>query len=834
MNSLRKKISSLTIQSILLASSATIVVVFMVVGAILDTFMSMTDQRAQRLVREIEMNAKSNEEHISRLINETMLSKARNLVEHDVSTLRQPFLENSVSFIRNFVIESYRLDKDLLQVSFFSIEGEAIKAWQIASRQFSSGTDPRARYDGEQAAWIIPQMQGPTVTIPDPAVPDLIQNERYSVREIIFQGEGASGQRQSIRALEALAPIFDQSSGSFAEIRARGEAIGFIRYVISLEKMDAIIALQQADLGKDLLETQRENEQAKAAIESMGRWYTFLAFFIILSTTALVLFYAIRNSRKKAALISEPVGQLTAMARIISQGNYDEPVQLNSDDEIGVLAETFEEMRRKIRDFTNNLQDLVDQRTADLNQVLKQITFEKAKIQEIMDNIELGIVTIDENLGIDSQYSRHMEQLFQADKLDRASFENLVIAPMQLDDNCKNIIVETLKMGMGQTCFSFMANASHLPSRADFAIGFQKEPRTFSLDWKPMIQDDTVARIMVVIKDITLELAMQRQIAAVKAQNHELTQIVLEVIRAPRERVAAFLRKFQESMAHIQLHLQSDQLNSVLIDLHTFKGAARTLRLDQVAGRVHQVESEIKQGKDRSSNENLEEKFKEFVQWFHSYFELACKILGLDADANVSQHENFTDTNLFAFMTHCLPLLKEHAGQAQLRLGRLVIDDQILQWPQSILEKIKDVLIHALNNSIDHGYVLPIKSGKEKRDIHIEIRSFIENQQLKIEVSDFGFGPDIDRIRLCIREKGLPAHLEDTPLAALFVEGFSTSSEATMTSGRGVGLSFMHRFVKDLSGTIELQSGRNGVGMQLAIAIPYAAFGEKGFLERAG
>ncbi|MDQ3235282.1 MAG: HAMP domain-containing protein [Pseudobdellovibrionaceae bacterium] len=799
MNSLKKKIAGLSIQGILLVSSITLLVAMMVVNRLLNSFMDMTDDRAQKLVHEMTANSKTNEEQVAQLIQETTLSKMKSIVEHDVPTLRTPFLENSASFIRRFIVDSYHLDPELLHVSFFSVQKGEIKAWQMASRQFPKGCDPRTRYDQANQSWIVPRPDGPDLVVPDPSMARLIDAEGYFVQEIFIDKE---------RALEAIAPIYDKDSADLASLKQDGEAIGYIRYVISLDRMDRVIAAEHEKAERALQKTIAANTEAKRAIAAMGRRFEVFGLLIILASSCCVLLFSIRHSRRKAELLAQPVRQLRDAAHVISQGDYEQPVTVKSDDEIGELAEAFEIMRKKIRAFTSNLQGLVDERT-------RQITFEKAKMQEILDNIELGIVTIDASLTIDAQYSPYMDKLFatKSQSLAGATLQDVVLNPLRLDNDHKDRIVESLKISIGQEDLSYMANASHLPRRGQFQVARDQEARTFSIDWNPIMQDDQVSRVMLVIKDLTAELEMQRQVAAAREQNDRLMQTVSEVLRSPRERVFPFLRKARESMQLLKNHIAHQDFETALIDLHTMKGAARTLRLDSLASQVHEVETMVKHG----DSEGLQS----FEIWLQHYLDVVQKAFGFDSNAPTA---TIGDASLFQLVAQSIPVLLEHAAQSRLRVQRISIDDEILAWPPYFIETLRAILIHALNNAIDHGYALPIRAGRPHRDVEINLSARVVGDNIQVMIEDHGFGLDLDKIRQRVRERGLPRHFEEHPAEALLQDGFSTAQEVSITSGRGVGLSSIAKYVQEFGGHMAIRNVAQGSGTQLEIAIPMSRF----------
>ncbi len=129
-----------------------------------------------------------------------------------------------------------------------------------------------------------------------------------------------------------------------------------------------------------------------------------------------------------------------------------------------------------------------------------------------------------------------------------------------------------------------------------------------------------------------------------------------------------------------------------------------------------------------------------------------------------------------------------------------------------IFERIFDSILHILRNAIAHGIETPEirkKAGKpEEGSIQLDTRR--EGNAIIIEVSDDGIGIDFEVIRATALQKGLIAAndplTEEDLLHILFMSGFSTSKEADMTSGRGVGLDVVKETLSVINGSIEIST----------------------------
>ena len=139
---------------------------------------------------------------------------------------------------------------------------------------------------------------------------------------------------------------------------------------------------------------------------------------------------------------------------------------------------------------------------------------------------------------------------------------------------------------------------------------------------------------------------------------------------------------------------------------------------------------------------------------------------------------------------------------------------------------IKEVLMQLVRNSMTHGIEKPeerLARGKEEEGC-ITLTIDMVKDRIEIKLSDDGNGLDFDAIRKKAVELSLvgdEAELQDksSVLKILFAPGFSTTEKAGMHSGRGVGLNLVKERVKELKGTIKLQS-EDGKGTVFIISIP--------------
>jgi two-component system chemotaxis sensor kinase CheA len=177
-----------------------------------------------------------------------------------------------------------------------------------------------------------------------------------------------------------------------------------------------------------------------------------------------------------------------------------------------------------------------------------------------------------------------------------------------------------------------------------------------------------------------------------------------------------------------------------------------------------------------------------------------------------------------SFVFSRLPRLTRDLAE---RLGK-DIELQLLgedtELDKSVIEKIADPLTHLVRNAIDHGIELPEErrnAGKPATGL-LTVRAAHQGSSIVIKVTDDGAGLNRERILAKARELGLDGGdtwADEEVWQLIFTPGFSTASEVTAVSGRGVGMDVVWQNVHLLGGKIEIDS-IPGAGTSMTIRLP--------------
>jgi two-component system chemotaxis sensor kinase CheA len=169
----------------------------------------------------------------------------------------------------------------------------------------------------------------------------------------------------------------------------------------------------------------------------------------------------------------------------------------------------------------------------------------------------------------------------------------------------------------------------------------------------------------------------------------------------------------------------------------------------------------------------------------------------------------------------------------------LIMEGEETELDKTVIEQLNDPLVHLIRNAIDHGVEAPadrIASGKAPAG-QITLAAQHAGTEVHISIIDDGRGLNRERIRARAIERGLvPADvaLSDSDLfQVVLLPGFSTATEVTNLSGRGVGMDVVKRTIEALRGKIELSSAPNR-GAKITLRLPLTLAIIDGLLVRVG
>jgi len=285
-----------------------------------------------------------------------------------------------------------------------------------------------------------------------------------------------------------------------------------------------------------------------------------------------------------------------------------------------------------------------------------------------------------------------------------------------------------------------------------------------------------------------------------------------------RKRVAEEVKRGPVQASGKPLAAQSDSPNEP--QKNETPGAGRTLRAD--IGKLDQMlnltgEIVVAQGRLRNMLEQLGvEERGELLEVHHEV-----ERLYMDLQREVMSIRMVPIDPIFRQLRRSVRDISASHGKA----ARLETTGGDVELDTTVLEHLRDPLLHMVRNALDHGIEKPEvreSRGKDRCGL-LKLSAFHSSGRIIIRLSDDGAGFNRAKIQEKARQMGLLAENEQLVNQELheliFEAGFSTAQTVTDLSGRGVGLDVVKRNIQALRGSVDVSS-EEGVGTVFTIRLP--------------
>ncbi len=198
------------------------------------------------------------------------------------------------------------------------------------------------------------------------------------------------------------------------------------------------------------------------------------------------------------------------------------------------------------------------------------------------------------------------------------------------------------------------------------------------------------------------------------------------------------------------------------------------------------------------------------------------------ARINTELQEKLMRTRMVPF-SRLVPRLRRIVRQASGEVGKRVSFEVLNpegELDRTLLERVVAPLEHMLRNAVDHGVETPEErreAGKdESGQVWLELTR--EGGEVMLVLRDDGKGIDTDKVREKAIERGLMdpnAQLTDQEIQQfIFDAGFSTAGAVTQLSGRGVGMDVVASEIKQMGGSVSIDSIK-GQGTRFVVRLPF-------------
>lgn len=481
----------------------------------------------------------------------------------------------------------------------------------------------------------------------------------------------------------------------------------------------------------------------------------------------------------------------------------------NIGQQVGILLRNMllvlevQESNRKLEGLNVTLEQKVEERTSELTQRGRDMRL-------VLDNVAQGFLTVDTKGYLAQERSAIVDRWFgpyegeitfadYARSIDREFGERFELA------------FEAYTDGFLPTDLCL----DQLPT------DFRSKTRDFRCSYSPLEEAEQQHGLLIVISDVTEQLVGAEK----DAEQRDVMALVHGLMR-DRSGYLVLLEEAGRIIEEVK-HPGTD-LTGVKRLLHTLKGNAGVLNLQVLAELCHRAEDELEEtqavafdgslGKVRSHWQTL-------IQTLHALLgERQSGMLEIEAAEIERLYDQARGGAPIGALMEALVYLRlepveralgrlaKYARELCQRLGKgnvmVDIDAHRVRLDPKRWSPLWTDVVHLVRNAVDHGFETTgerCQAGKPARP-SLRLDTTVANGRFNLQISDDGRGIDWAEVRRIAAQRGLPCESQRDLTAALFAPAFSTRDNVTTTSGRGMGLSAVAERVREMGGTITLDS----------------------------
>lgn len=509
-----------------------------------------------------------------------------------------------------------------------------------------------------------------------------------------------------------------------------------------------------------------------------------------------------------ASRLVRPIRALSAGAKRVGGGDFDHRIVVETRDEIGMLADSFNDMTRSLQRTVS----VLDQRNKDMRMV--------------MDHVDQGLCTLTREGVLSLERSAIMDTWFGPPREDTTFWS--VVRPLDAPAAAA-LEVHWSELLAGDLPIDLLLH--QLPNR------LRNGDRLLDVKYDPIFAEDgeTLSKMLIVVSDVTARIAAENA----EAEQREIAAVFERIMKDK----AGVIEFFVDAEAHVAAlgGAERPPLPEVRRRIHTLKGNAAIFGMLSLSAVCHEIESHM-------AEENLDISLRDQetlrVKWRCLSQRLGAFLGESKAGIVIGEEEYMTALRALldgAPRSHVAQLVAAWKQErVAVRLERLA--ETVRQVAGTLEKKIDAVvvpsaarvpreewapfwgsLVHTARNAADHGIEpadVRVSRGKPEAG-RITFSATTEDGWLVVRVADDGGGVDFEKIRERARAAGLPCTTQEDLVDALFADGVSSKDEISEMSGRGVGLAATKQECEQLGGFVSVAT-KAGEGTTFEFHVPLA------------
>ena len=545
-----------------------------------------------------------------------------------------------------------------------------------------------------------------------------------------------------------------------------------------------------------------------------GARNTLTLFFVATGVLlAAVIIFILRR------IVIRPLLSIGATVTEVGEGNLNMRIQIKSRDELGRLG----------TEINGMIVGLEEKNRLEIeNSVIEARNEENRKY---LDNINEGLLLTNRDQIISEQYSTFLESLFGTTDIAGRTLSEFVFSSDPEGEESRDLQqMVGLIFDSAQTDMDMFAAINPLENKT-LVVNRNGERREIIIDaqFQRIVSGETVENVMVIFEDKTEIARIERELETERKRSETEIEHIQAILRSGPQSFIDFVKESQSVLAHLDASigkLDEERIVTELFrSLHSLKGAARYMELKSFGTALHETENLIATLRDgqREADADMAREIEGKLEALYAELD---NIKGINDRFKEFASEEGVASLFAGSVRSMFENLERMANDIAAELDKSVRLRTATDFDTiPFLSRLRDPIIHLVRNSIDHGIEPAIErvSANKSDTGTIDIR-FTDPADgfCVVRIQDDGAGIDFDAVRRKALKMGLISSddvSEKTLIRVLFMPAFSSRTETTELSGRGVGLDVVHDTIKKLGGSVAVASER-GRGTRIDLKIP--------------
>lgn len=456
--------------------------------------------------------------------------------------------------------------------------------------------------------------------------------------------------------------------------------------------------------------------------------------------------------------------------------------------------------------------------------------FARKETLEILLTVREGLLLLDSNLIIGSQYSESVKAIFGDREFAGMSFRsllhNLVVGQdmSTTEEYIKLLLNEQVKENLIGSLNPLSDVEVSLPqANGGYAV------KHLSFRFNRTIEDGKISHILVTVLDITETVALRQSLEEARNQQGLHTEALKKLAHLDTTTLNAFLSRTEQDLHAINDTLKDEaaepqgynaKLQNCFRIVHRVKGDAGALDLLQIATAAHHFEDQLQilqktEGLQGSDFLPLTLSLNDFLQLIAELREISDLLQNLQPKAVAESGAVTTEQIPLPLDEQPITRLAERIAQENDKAIRVTFDAEeaaMLSAEQRIL--VQASVIQLVRNAVVHGIESAqarLLAGKPPTGA-IDVIVSSEADGLRVSVRDDGQGLNLQRLREQAEAKDLYSRevLEGFSrtrvMGLVFEPGFSTATDVDEHAGRGIGMDLVRANVNKMKGRIRISN----------------------------